>query len=199
ATQVVLLRNVTQIAQDLGLRRIALRPLPLALEFGIEAVRIVEAFDVTASARVPVPIPSSTDIAGAFEDFGRKPIPPQPVQHVQPGNTGPHDEDVNVGNVRSRRRFERASHVLLCITIVDCTAMRLALLYGQSFNFIFHGSRLPASCRDSHAGAYFGRGHLAAADASYAGTGIGSGSESRFDFSQLGIGRTAHHRTRLDL
>src|SRR5262249_8177994 len=85
ATQLVLVGDVIQVAEYLGLRRVALRPPPRALELGIEAVGVVDALDVTARARVAVPVPGAADAVGALEHDRRETELPQAVEQVQPG------------------------------------------------------------------------------------------------------------------
>ena len=83
------------VAQDLGLRRVALGPVPLLLEVGVERVRVVDALDVAAGARVAVPVPRAADTVGGLVDDGREPEPAQLVQHVQPGEPGADDHRVD--------------------------------------------------------------------------------------------------------
>ena len=49
--------HVVRVGEDLGLRRVALGPLPLLLELVGELVRVLHALDVAAGSRVPVPVP----------------------------------------------------------------------------------------------------------------------------------------------
>src|SRR5262249_11887637 len=96
ATEIVLVGDVTQIAEDLGLRGVSFGPLPLGLELGIEAVRVVDALDVAASTRVADPVPRAAHVAGALDHGRREPEAAQPVEHVEPGEAATHHDDVEV-------------------------------------------------------------------------------------------------------
>ena len=61
AAQVVAVGDVVEVALDLGLGGEVLGPLPLLLELGVEAERVLEARDVAAGARVAVPVPGAAD------------------------------------------------------------------------------------------------------------------------------------------
>ena len=107
----MLVGDVTEVAEDLGLRRVALRPLPLGLELGIEAVRVVDALDVAARTRVAVPVPGAADVVGALDHLRREPEASQAVEHVQPGEPGTHHDDVDVRcRVPGRCGFDPFTH-----------------------------------------------------------------------------------------
>jgi len=57
---------MTEIGQDLRLRRKQLAPLPFLAQFRGEPVGVVLGFHVYPGAGVAVPEPDSTDIAGAL-------------------------------------------------------------------------------------------------------------------------------------
>src|SRR5262249_50413085 len=97
AAEAVLVRDVAQVAENLGLRRVALRPLPLLLQLGIEAVGVVEALDVAPRTGVAVPVPRAADVAGALEHHGREPERAEPVERVETGEPSAHDHDVDLG------------------------------------------------------------------------------------------------------
>src|SRR5262249_37399531 len=96
APEVVLVGDVAQIAENLGLRRVPLRPLPLGLELGIEAVRVVDALDVATGARIAVPVPGAADVVAALDHRGSEPEAAQPVEHVEPCEAGAYHHDVEV-------------------------------------------------------------------------------------------------------
>src|SRR5262249_11808571 len=64
--------GVVGVTQNLGLRRVFFRPVPLLVEFLRERERILRALDVAACARIPVPVPRATYAAAGFEDARRK-------------------------------------------------------------------------------------------------------------------------------
>ena len=100
AAEVVPIGDVLEVAQDLGLGGVLLRPLPLAFEFGVERVLVVEALDVAARARVAVPVPGATDVIGGLERHRRHAEPAQPVQQIEAGHAGADDDHVDVDLVR---------------------------------------------------------------------------------------------------
>src|SRR5205823_1918386 len=80
--------NMVQVAKDLGLPGISLRPLPLLLELGRERERIVHARHVAPRARIAVPVPRATDTAPGLKAAGRESELPEPPVRVQAGKTG---------------------------------------------------------------------------------------------------------------
>jgi hypothetical protein len=86
--------NMAGVFQDFRLRRVALAPLPLLLQFVGERIGILHALDVAACPRIAVPVPGTADIAALLIDAHRQPQPAQPVKHVHAGKTGPDHHDV---------------------------------------------------------------------------------------------------------
>ena len=82
------------VAQDLRLGGVALGPAPLLLELVGEGVGVVQALDVAAGARVAVPEPGAADAAAGLEDARRQPQAAQAVEHVQAGEAGADDDNV---------------------------------------------------------------------------------------------------------
>ena len=72
AAQVEAVGDVVEVAQDLGLRRVALGPLPLLLELVGEPVGVLQALDVAARAGVAVPVPGAADAARRPRTPGRR-------------------------------------------------------------------------------------------------------------------------------
>src|SRR5262249_58510357 len=99
--EVVPVGDVAEIAQDLGLRRVALGPPPFGLQLEIEAVGVVDALDVAARARVAVPVPRPADVVGALEDGDREPEPAQVIKEVQSSEPGAHADHVDVPAYRA--------------------------------------------------------------------------------------------------
>ena len=94
AAQIEALGHVLEVAQDLGLAGVALRPRPLLLELARPRVRVRHALDVAARAGVAVPEPGSADAGRLIDHEHRKSCLAQPVQEVQPGDAGTHDDRV---------------------------------------------------------------------------------------------------------
>ncbi len=100
AAEIVLVGDVAEVAEDLGLRRVSLRPLPLALQLRVEAVGVVDALDVAAGARVAVPVPGAADVVGALDHRRREPEAAQAVEQIQAGEACTHHDDVDVRDAR---------------------------------------------------------------------------------------------------
>ena len=73
--QVEAVGDVLEVAQDLGLARVALGPFPLLLELLGKLVGVLHALDIAARARVAVPIPGAPHPARCFVGPGREPHP----------------------------------------------------------------------------------------------------------------------------
>ena len=95
--QVVAVRDVPEVGEDLRLRGVFLRPGPVLLEAGVEAVGVVGRGHVAAGTGIAVPVPGPADVARVVEHHGAQPEPAQPVEHVQPGEPGADHGDVNLG------------------------------------------------------------------------------------------------------
>jgi hypothetical protein len=94
AAKVQSVGNEVEVRLDLRLGRHRLRPHPLLLDLVGEAVRVLDALDVAARARIPVEQPSATDGGGLLQHAGAQPAFPKFVQHVQPREAGPDDHCV---------------------------------------------------------------------------------------------------------
>ena len=88
AAQVEAVGDVLEVAQDLGLGGVALRPRPLLLELVRPRVGVGHALDVAARAGVAVPEPRPADAGRLIEHEHREPELAQPVQQVEPGDAG---------------------------------------------------------------------------------------------------------------
>ena len=86
--QVVALGHVLGVAEDLGLARISLGPLPLLLQFGIEAVAVLQALHIAAGAGIAVPVPGAAHIVAGLVGLGGQPHLAELVQHVDAGEAG---------------------------------------------------------------------------------------------------------------
>jgi len=65
--EIVTVGDEAQIAQDLGLGRVFLRPGPGGLEVRIEGVAVIDGLDIAARTGISVPVPGAADVAGFFE------------------------------------------------------------------------------------------------------------------------------------
>ena len=97
APQVEAIGDMVGVAQDLGLRREAFAPLPLLLQVVRELVRVLHALDVTARARVAVPVPGAADAGTGLEDPCPQTQAAGPLQHVQASEAGADDDQIDRG------------------------------------------------------------------------------------------------------
>ena len=100
AAQIEAIGNVVRVIEDLGLGRVALRPLPLLLELVGELVRVLHALDVAARAGIAIPVPGPADAVAGFEHPHRQADAPGAVQHVHAREPGPHDHYVVITHAR---------------------------------------------------------------------------------------------------
>ena len=94
AAEIEAVGDVLDVAQDLGLGGIALRPVPFLLQLVGEGVGVVHALDVAAGAGIAVPVPGAADAAARFEDPRGEAEAAQAVEHVQAGEPGADDDGV---------------------------------------------------------------------------------------------------------
>src|SRR5215212_6659032 len=96
APQLVAVGDEAEVAQDFGLRGVFLRPLPRALQFGIERVAVVDGLDVAACAGIAVPVPGAADVAGLLDHDRRKAGLAQAMQEIEPGKPGADDGNIDL-------------------------------------------------------------------------------------------------------
>ena len=111
--------HVIGVAQDLRLRRVALRPFPFLRQIVVELVAVEHALDVAARAGITVPVPGSADARRRLDDPRGEPHAPQLVQHVEPGEARADDQRV---------KFRRVNH-----GVPRYGASRLLGMRGYSF------------------------------------------------------------------
>ena len=92
--QVETIGDVVGVFQNLGLRRVALAPVPFLLQLFGERIGILHALDVAARAGIAVPIPGAADARALLKNPRRHPLPAQPVQHVHTGKARTDHDDV---------------------------------------------------------------------------------------------------------
>ena len=83
-----------QIGLDLRLGRHRLRPNPFLLNLFREAVRVLDALDVTTRTGIAVVQPSPADVFGHFQHAGPQSELPQPMQRIQTGEARADDQHV---------------------------------------------------------------------------------------------------------
>ena len=94
APQVEPVGDVLEVRQDLRLRRVPLRPVPVLLELVRPRVRVHEALDVAAGTGVPVPVPGAADTVARLDHEHAEAEAPETVQQVDAGDARTDDDDV---------------------------------------------------------------------------------------------------------
>ena len=94
APQVEPVGNMVDIAQDLRLGAVALRPGPLLLQIVVEGIGIFQALDVAARAGIAVPEPGAADARTSLEHPHGKPQPAKPMQRVEPAQATADDRHI---------------------------------------------------------------------------------------------------------
>lgn len=97
-TQVEAVGDVFEVAEDLRLSGELLTPLPFLLQILVERVRVVDTLDVAAGTGVPVPEPGAAHVRAGLEHPRRQlHRVAQLAQRVEAGESGTHDDDIDVG------------------------------------------------------------------------------------------------------
>ena len=102
SAQVMPVGDMVQVLEDLGLCRVLLGPLPLLVEFGIEAVGVVDALDVAARTGVAVPVPRASDVVGRLEDAERKAEFSEAMDRIEAGEARADHHHVEIRFTRYR-------------------------------------------------------------------------------------------------
>ncbi|MHC2404108.1 hypothetical protein ACVMGC_008652 [Bradyrhizobium barranii subsp. barranii] len=103
AAQIVAVGNEAEIAQDLGLGRVFLRPGPGVIELRIESVAVVDGLDIAAGAGIAVPVPRAADIAGFLEGDRREAGLAQAMEKIKAGKSGADHGNVDLLGCSTRR------------------------------------------------------------------------------------------------
>ena len=106
--QVETVGDVVGVAQDLRLRRVFLRPVPLLVELFGERERILHALDVATRAGIAVPVPGAADTPAGLIDPRGEAEPAKAVQHVHSGKAGADDD-----GIEGRADFRRTLRLVL--------------------------------------------------------------------------------------
>ena len=104
APQVEAVGHVVGVAQQLGLRRIALAPVPLLLQRLVERIRVLQALDVDARAGIAVGVPRAADAGRSLEHTHLQALAAQLVQPVQAAEARADDQHIKGIGRRARGR-----------------------------------------------------------------------------------------------
>src|SRR5882672_3000130 len=108
--EIIAFGHEAEVAQDLRLGGVFLRPFPRALQLRIEGVAVVDGLNVATRAGIAVPVPGAADIASLFQYHRGEACLAQPMQEIQAGKAGTDNNHVDVDLLRrtatgfSRRR-----------------------------------------------------------------------------------------------
>src|SRR5437868_839869 len=105
--QLVSVGDEAEVAQDFGLRCVFLRPLPRALQLGIERVAVVDGLDVAACAGIAVPVPGAADIPGLLDHDNGEAGLAQAMQEIEAGKSGADNGDIDLLRRTAVRCFRR--------------------------------------------------------------------------------------------
>src|SRR5438132_6016424 len=86
--------HMVDVTQDLRLRAVALGPMPFLLQFLREGIRVLHAFDVTATPRVAVPVPGATNPATGLEGTHFEAKFTQAIDRVETADAGADDDRI---------------------------------------------------------------------------------------------------------
>src|SRR5215203_3231015 len=108
--QVELVCKKLYVSQDFGLRRVALRPIPLLLDFIRKRIRVLNAFKVTPRSRVPVPVPGPPYSTALLKNLRSKAELSHAMERVESREACSDDQDIvrsPVGGTIRADVFER--------------------------------------------------------------------------------------------
>src|SRR6266404_4456314 len=94
APEVKAVSHMVDVTQDLRLRAVALGPMPFLLQLVREGIRVLHAFDVTATPRVAVPIPGAADPATGLEGMHFEAEFTQTMDRVETADSGADDDRI---------------------------------------------------------------------------------------------------------
>src|SRR6266404_8782143 len=92
APEIEAVRHVVDVTQDLGLRAVALGPVPFLLQLIREGIRVFHAFDVAATPRVAVPVPGAANPTTGLEATHFEAEFTQAIDRVETAGSGADDD-----------------------------------------------------------------------------------------------------------
>jgi hypothetical protein len=88
APEVEAVSHMVDVTQDLGLRAVALGPMPFLLQLVREGIRVLHAFDIAAASRVAVPIPGAANPTTGLEGTHFEAEFTQAIDRVETADSG---------------------------------------------------------------------------------------------------------------
>jgi hypothetical protein len=87
-----------EVAQDLVLLRITLRPFPFLQQVPVERVTVDVAVGIAACARIAIPVPRATDAVARLEHGNfQVELVAKRMQHIHAGEAGADNDGIEVG------------------------------------------------------------------------------------------------------
>src|SRR5438477_456206 len=94
APEVEAVSHMVDVTQDLGLRAVALGPMPFLLQFVREGIRVLHAFDVAATPRVAVPVPGAANPATGLEATHFEAEFTEAIDRIETADSGADDDRI---------------------------------------------------------------------------------------------------------
>src|SRR6476660_2943514 len=95
---------MVDVFQDLGLRAVALGPMPFLLQLIGEGIRVLHALHIAAAPGVAVPVPGDADAAGGLERAHSEAELAQTVDRVETADSCADDNRVEPRGLGGRSR-----------------------------------------------------------------------------------------------
>src|SRR5260370_4869659 len=102
APEVEAVSHMVDVTQDLGLRAVALGPMPFLLQFVREGIRVLHAFDVAATPRVAVPVPGAANPASGLKGTHFEAEFTQAMDRIETADSVPHNDPPTLPRVFCR-------------------------------------------------------------------------------------------------
>ena len=96
AAQVEAVGDVVDVAQDFGLGAVTFGPMPFLLQIIREGLRVFQTFNVTAAARIAVPIPGAANPIAGLERAQFETEFAQAIDRVEPTDAGSYNDRIKL-------------------------------------------------------------------------------------------------------
>src|SRR5215472_3527287 len=88
--------HMVDVTQDLGLRAVALGPMPILLQLVREGIRVLHALDIAATPRVTVPVPSAANPTTRFKGTHLEAKLTQTINCVETPDSGAEHDRIKI-------------------------------------------------------------------------------------------------------